>query len=712
MIVLNRPFVEMHPGCSIRKSGIIFLSLILSLCSSACLFQKELYTLGEWIQELTLQAGIENYKKETSYFEDVPISHPYFAEVQSAVEWGVLEQNCGFDPDLSLTREWVCYTLMNLSMETPEKIVEIKDLKNSQFPQQVQNAVSMNLLELDSSGYFEPKKEISKEDAFESLSKMIEVINNRTFESKTDIVWDMDQIMEVFPDAIDSQNNKLYFSTLDTISFTEGNVIGYIDEQGFPNVKQIVSMEESDSNIVVNIKDAENFDFIEQMDVSGSVELDFDQAEILDEDNEIIKEYSALNTVENHLSFMSTKGKQKTVHIGQFDIVIKQNGATLSAEVSKTFPHGSKVYAKAKVNGVKVDYQWKKDNNDMRDAYFKVKCTTEEDFGLSNGSYKNLYGDFSKFSASEFVSSLQSMFVQKKDVVEQTLTLCSIRVPIPSAPVMSVLLSLEMHMNLTGKAELVLKQVNGIGLEYKNGNVRCIKENTNTFTNQVKASLSCTAGIRFALECVKMALMDTSLQAGAKATAKTSFHLYDEDGNHSLKNSSVSSDVADEVADGNPNVLVCVDLDAYPILKIKVNTSKTLLGKMGFDGSFNILSSNNASMFQEKSGHFENGHRVSKCTRGSKITSTKNSDFTVSKKLELDSYNMILSIGGQESIHIVSFPEGYMQTDLIFESSDPSIATVTSDGVITGITKGSCIITIRTYDSKHSIQCNVLVPSV
>ena len=61
-----------------------------------------------------------------------------------------------------------------------------------------------------------------------------------------------------------------------------------------------------------------------------------------------------------------------------------------------------------------VDYQWKSKNKDVKDAYFKVKFSTNESFGLKNGSYKNLYGDFSKADSQNLLSSLPKMFVENK----------------------------------------------------------------------------------------------------------------------------------------------------------------------------------------------------------------------------------------------------------------------------------------------------------
>lgn len=46
---------------------------------------------------------------------------------------------------------------------------------------------------------------------------------------------------------------------------------------------------------------------------------------------------------------------------------------------------------------------------------------------------------------------------------------------------------------------------------------------------------------------------------------------------------------------------------------------------------------------------------------------------------------------------------------MVFSSQDSSVATVSKDGTITGVSSGSTIITISTSDSKYSTQYAVNV---
>ena len=95
-------------------------------------------TNGEWLTELTAQAGITYYQQEEPYFLNITSNSPYFTVVQSSVEWELLNPSKAFNPSATLTREMVAYTLMNLISRTHEGSSDtIKDLQDCSYPDQV-----------------------------------------------------------------------------------------------------------------------------------------------------------------------------------------------------------------------------------------------------------------------------------------------------------------------------------------------------------------------------------------------------------------------------------------------------------------------------------------------------------------------------------------------------------------------------------------------
>ncbi len=89
-------------------------------------------------------------------------------------------------------------------------------------------------------------------------------------------------------------------------------------------------------------------------------------------------------------------------------------------------------------------------------------------------------------------------------------------------------------------------------------------------------------------------------------------------------------------------------------------------------------------------------------------------DITLVAKWKVDSIilaneSLNLSIFDEEKIVISLLPEGVKETDLIYESSDTNIATVSSSGVINALKDGQVTITIKTKDGKYSSKLEVLV---
>jgi len=287
----------------------------------------------------------------------------------------------------------------------------------------------------------------------------------------------------------------------------------------------------------------------------------------------------------------------KTFQISGYKVVLQAQGKSCSAEVTRTMQHGSQLYASLKVNNVHSTYTWHSDHGKVNDAFFKLQFTTDERVGVKNSGYKNLYGDFSKVKAEAFLKSLTAMFHQKKEVEQDTLTLCTFTIPVPGSPVLNLSMSLQLNLYASGRCELALTQSNIIGCEIRNGNMRLIKENKNNSAASLKASTKVTGGIRFALNVVNGAIMDADVEAGAYADLSTTAHIYDDEGNRTVYNTEVSPDVADEIASDHPDVLICSDIDAHWIMDVLVNSSSTAAGKLGLTKKINILNANNAPLF-------------------------------------------------------------------------------------------------------------------
>lgn len=695
----------MHPACNIKRFLSVLLVLFMFL-SSGCQKEKNSVKLGDWIHELCSQAGISDYSQSDPYFMNIPVQSKYFKDVQAAVEWDVLNPDYGFDPDQKLTRSWVAGTLMNLAGKKQDTDMGIRDISSDPFQEQIQAAVAGGLMKTDQRKMFHPDDLVEKEEANKLLEKTIAFINSRKIDDTVnDIEWNGDtKVLEITPESVEPDTMTMIS---DGQTYEEGTILHMKDPAtGNDEWYEVMTAEGN----IVHLKRPDLMEKTDSINLEGSADIDFSKAEIMDGEGNRTQE-SVVETSGTSLMAYHVKPYAKSFTIKDFTVSLKATASGVSADVSKKTKAGN-IRATAKINGVHCDYVWNEKKKDIRDAYFKVKFSSSESLSLTNGSYKNLYGDFSKVSPDSFLTSIQKIWTEKNDVVEETFTIAKIRVPMPNAPLMNLNMNLDLHINAEGKAQLVLTQNNEAGCEVRNGKIRIIKNSTSKANADIRSSASITAGIRFGIDATSVTLADAGINAGAKALVKTTAHLYDSEGKHQKTSVHVPTDVADELSDGNGNVLICGDVNAYWVLNVKVNSSSSLLGKIGLSKKAELLDQKNASLLPKGKTHIENFHFVNHCTRGEHVTRPSADTIHVTNRIRLDDYSFALDAGKSKQIRITGIPEGYQLNQLTFVSEKPDIASVDAGGIITAHASGSTKITISTSDNLYKIHCSVLVPVV
>ena len=69
-------------------------------------------TRYEWMEMLGEQFGTKEYNNSKPYFKDVNADSPYFKYVQSAVEWGIIENDRIFEGEKYANGEFIALTTM------------------------------------------------------------------------------------------------------------------------------------------------------------------------------------------------------------------------------------------------------------------------------------------------------------------------------------------------------------------------------------------------------------------------------------------------------------------------------------------------------------------------------------------------------------------------------------------------------------------------
>lgn len=662
-------------------------------------------TNGEWLTELTAQAGITYYQQEEPYFLNITSNSPYFTVVQSSVEWEVLNPSKAFNPSDILTREMVAYTLMNLISRTHEGLSDtIKDLQDCSYPDQVKAAVASGLMSLDERQRFRPKDEISKEEAFGYLAQVIDIVNNRKFTDTQTTVQLKDDVKfaDDEPKQFDEEGLTALFES--DSSIRNGMYIVYDD-----TYYRVVNCEYTNQGILTTLEQVNMEDVIEQFDIQGGTDLEFNHAKIVDGNGNVVQE----GTEQSHsLSLMSTSLINHTFEINGFRIALKGTTSSLHAEVSKQLQVGGLLYANAALDNLHIQYKWDKDEDRIQYGYLKADFTTSENIGLRNGMYKELYGDFSKLNPKDFISTVQNIFQTKQEVITDTITLCTVKIPMPNAPMVSVVMKLNLNIYATGKAELSFVQNHVLGCEIRNGNMRSISDHSKKATASIRAETGITLGTNLALHAFNQNIMDAEIDAGAKGYFHTKTYLYNEEGKAESFDIDVQPDLVEELSEGNPDIKVCTELNAYWLCNLKLNSSNSLAGRFGFSRNIPILSESNAPLFPKGKVTYENWMSVDHCSCEDREKVPNLEAIQVKKRITLKDYSLISGVGVSTRIQVTGLPEGYTVEDLIYISKNTDIAEVSSAGEVIGKKSGGTDIVIQTKDKKHLVHCHILVVEI
>ena len=678
--------------------------MILAVSLTGC--QKENtdgILMSDWIRLIDEKAGIISYRQKEQYYLNITVDMDCYDAVQAAVEWEILDPAVSFDPDAYLNREWMAFTLMNLcAKKDPVHGSYANDINKSRFPDAVNSAIASGLMETDKRNLFHPEKTVSRMEAETALQKVIAYIDHREIEEN---VFEVKQNEDI--EIKEEDSAKIDYETM-TASFEDIESGGYV--RTFHNgQEEIWHVIEEDG--IQTLQECNIEDIAEDIELSGSSEIDFEKAEITGPDGEIMQELSYSDDEAGHFHYMSAAPLSKIFQYGDWRITLRVSSGSISASAAKTLAHGESVTAEAKLNGLKVDYEWLQEKGDLKNAYFRAEFHTDENFAVKGTENKYLYSDFSKVTPESFIGTITSFYQQKKDVIDGSFTLCTIKVPIPNAPGMTVTTDLKLILHASGKAELDFGQDTVCGMEVRNGSLRMIKDFSATKEALVRSDFRLTNGIRIALDMLNMSLCDVMLEAGANAKVVATVHLFDEDGKMSDAATEVDAYAADLMSDGNENAFVCADLGGSWVLDLSCNSSATALGKIGLKGKVELLNEANAPLIEGLSGHFENWHKVNRCTYQDRQKIKEDNKLQVSGNIVIEKYAMTVGIGETKSLNVLGLPQGYTLDDLIFASEDSKVAVI-AGAKVTAISSGSTNIVISTSDGKYETRCSILVPQV
>ncbi|MGN0548738.1 MAG: Ig-like domain-containing protein [Acutalibacteraceae bacterium] len=306
-----------------------------------------------------------------------------------------------------------------------------------------------------------------------------------------------------------------------------------------------------------------------------------------------------------------------------------------------------------------------------------------------------------------------------------SIKICSI--DLASIGVASVSFDVKVNLTIEGYIELSVVTKDAKGLEYANKNLRTVNEHTQEESMKFggKAELTLYAGVAANLLGVEAIGFGAKIGIGIAASIKATLtdsenHMFasevydnvDETSAESLAEATNGKTVTLEGMDQvTLKMDICLDLSAYKILSIEVSNS-CLLVKLTDKLSFEIWGSDDTFW----KCHKEKGKEMSSCSKTyaeieieDEEESTTAYDVNKSDTIEISDFALDMAVGESRKLTVEAVPQEYELSDLKFSSDNTGVATIDSNGNVTGVSEGNANITVSTSDGKYSAKCSIFV---
>ena len=300
---------------------------------SARRYQETDVSKYRWIELLTEQSGMTEYRSEQPYYRDVAPDDRYFTAVQSAVEWGLLEGGASFHGRDPASGRFVAITAIKSIGERKLQIYlgTGEALKDKDYLQIALDHAVISRDDLDAG--------ISETKAEQILEQLETLYFSEFWKTDVEHVVYQDGVIEIDREAVVSYDEEAGEIVLDDVELSEGDIIRW-QEQGAVIAKKIREVTGDQS---YRLEQPEIEEVLQSLEQSAIRAVTFQ-----DIVNSYGEEYLSVAEAENHVQSMQVshteygKAELKGFEIaaeaedGEVKITIKDNttGVELPVPVS------------------------------------------------------------------------------------------------------------------------------------------------------------------------------------------------------------------------------------------------------------------------------------------------------------------------------------------------------------------------------------------
>lgn len=295
---------------------------------------EEGITRYEWIQMLTEQFGKTDYDSETPYYKDVPVDNEYYASVQIARQWKILDDSVKFNGEKNADGEFVVLTAMRaIGKHQIQLYLQIKEEPKDK-----------DLLELALQEKIMEKgqlaKNVSKEEAENILSKIEELYLHKFWGDDYAEISYQDKVKELEQDAVLSVNgegNRITVSDDVITTLKKGDIIVYSDPVTGEMLSKKISSIYDES--VLELEEVQLDDVVDSLYLSDNVLLSADEVfSYLAAEQADAYEVSVSSQSHNKDATFHSDGVSISIEAAGDDIVIEFSNNDAGVSIEKTLP--------------------------------------------------------------------------------------------------------------------------------------------------------------------------------------------------------------------------------------------------------------------------------------------------------------------------------------------------------------------------------------
>lgn len=741
----------------------------MSSCLASCGSTAVYLTRGEWIMELADRFGMDGSIAESDYFSDVNETSPYYNYVQSCADWEIVsnQESDKFKPDEDATVEFaletaiiasevdigeqsvVDYAIANgiikdagfMSVRgrlTPEIAQQIIDWTQNlylngvlepreivEYNPEVQNLTAEEAIEEVEEGVYNIPADLAETlqegdvlvmpDSEYSTGMGVKVDEITENEDGTVTVTTLEPELEELLENLDVAGPVTW--TMDDVQLAEGVSLGgaggisHTGEDGVyvsnlvytaaeePQVTNLANGIIPDINLNVNFTKGtvgvspqwdSLFGLCESFSLSASESqyaTDPDRGGL--EPGQFFKDKVSIIPVGSAYGNDAYKSKLAVTAYqeGKISLDELKKELNLSANqeeknpkrMENKFAGGYEITGNLKISNIKLDIEAK---------------------------YKLTKGLKASINLGYNVTSTLAI----KGELSESLNFMTVRVPVGAT---GFTVDVKFYLCLDANGELSVSATLGNNVKYSMdyGKIK----RTSTQTSNVSGTFSCEIdfGPKIALEVtlVGQPIVDFSVKAVARAKGEATLGM-------ETTYTSEAELTGPEVLTINYKTYWKVSVNVYvPIITFEVNQNPKSIGnKLKLSAKLTLIGEEKAKQLvgwesgQQLiwSGTETIGEIPEEETEPTEVTEPLEEHTNYGDFLDIDSYFLSMNEGEQASIAITIIPKGYSTSDLMWTSSDTSVASV-SGGVVTAHGSGVATITVRTTDGQFYKQCGIVV---